>query len=97
MITIYIKQLQQPTILVDVSTDITTNNLKLSVAQACELNADTFRLIHNGSVLKLTDQLCHYNILDQDSIMVVLKLGHVCANVCRNGGHPPPYYEDPEL
>ena len=102
IISIQVKPLQMKSVTIQIGINNTTQDLKLLIGQVSNYPpANQFRLIHSGKHLKLTDQLCHYSIKDQDYVMLVLKLGHICQNVCKNVGgrffHPPPYLDDPEL
>lgn len=100
IITVYAKTITGHTISTEIGRENTTYDLKVILGEKIDppMNPATFRLIHNGQTLKLTDQLQHFDVQNGAILMLVGKFSHVCNNSCRQpGGHPPPYRIDPEL
>lgn len=86
---------------VQIGIENTVTKLKTKLAAALQENVDMFRLMYNGQCLKLTDQLCHYNLADNAAVYITMKMGHVCGAICQTSGTryfhaPPPYHADPE-
>ena len=103
IITIHGKQLIGPIVSIQIGVENTVLELKQKLAAAMSpggTNSAAFRLVRNQQKLKLTDQLCHYDINDNDTVMIIMKLGHTCNNLCQTPGsryfHQPPYHADPE-
>ena len=97
VITVQMKMLSGPTVSTQIGLENNVYDLKIVLGQTASMNQDTFRLIYNNRYLKLNDQLQHYGFQNNTVVHGVYKMGHVCIDACRNGGHPPPYYTDPEL
>ena len=99
IIKIHAHQLGGPTLTTQIGLENNTYDLKVQFSQLNKVPVDSFRLVHKNNVLKLADSLS--NLTNDDNVYILLKLGHICEDVCRDVNtrfyHQPPYHSDPEL